>query len=62
MSKPWVTTVRVWDREAREYRNVKLAVTIDWNAVAAELAPKAMRNKSRKSSLVAGGITGKIVA
>lgn len=61
-SKPWKTTVRVWDSKTRQHVNVTLAVTIDWQAVANELGPKAYANKSRKSKLLDGGIVGEIVS
>lgn len=62
MSTPWKTTVRVYDRKLREHVTVTLALTIDWQAIANELGPKAYENKSRKSKLVAGAIVGEIVS
>ena len=61
MANPWKTTVTVYDHKLRERVTVTLAVTIDWQAVANELGPKAYRNKSRKSKLVAGAIVGEII-
>jgi hypothetical protein len=62
MSQPWKTTVRVYDHKLRQHVSVSLAVTIDWQAVANELGPKAYENKSRKSKLVSGAIVGEIVS
>lgn len=58
--KPWKTTARVWDAQAKAYVTVKLAVAIDWDAIALDLARRAIRNRSGRSAMLAGAVVGKI--
>lgn len=60
-TKPWKTTARVWDRKTQSLVTIEIAIEIDWQAVADKLAYGANRNKSGKSGLLGGAITGKIV-
>jgi len=58
----WKTTARVWDSKAGAYVTVHLALDIDWQRIADTMAPKAYRNKTRRTALVAGAIKAEIVS
>jgi hypothetical protein len=62
MSKTWKTEARIWDRKKAEFVTVKLAVDIDWVAVAQQLGASAYANKSGKSIALGGLIKAKVVA
>lgn len=54
-------TVRLWDDGAKTFVTREIEVTINIQAVADALARKAIKNKSKKSKLIAGDITGALV-
>ncbi|AZO67673.1 hypothetical protein [Mesorhizobium sp. M6A.T.Cr.TU.016.01.1.1] len=53
--------VRVWDDGSKSFVSRFIEITIDLQSVADALAPKAIKNKSKQSKLVAGAIVGKLV-
>lgn len=54
-------TVRLYDDVAKGFITRDIEITIDIQAVADSLARKAIKNKSKKSKLVAGDIVGALV-
>jgi hypothetical protein len=59
--KPWRTSARLWNDEARDFVPVEIDVTIDWDKIASILARKASRNASGRTGIFAGAIKAKIV-
>ncbi|QKC89980.1 hypothetical protein EB230_17375 [Mesorhizobium sp. NZP2234] len=53
--------VRVWDDGTKSFVSRNIEITINIQAVADALARKAIKNKSKKSKLVAGDIVGALV-
>lgn len=60
-SKPWKTTVRLWDERAKDFVTREITVTIDWQAAAEYLARRAVHNKSGRAIIVGGKIAGQLL-
>ncbi|MEI9402326.1 hypothetical protein [Mesorhizobium argentiipisi] len=53
--------VRLWDDATKSVVTREIEINIDVDSLAVALAKKAIKNKSKKSKLVAGDITGALV-
>ncbi|MER9003311.1 hypothetical protein NKI15_06740 [Mesorhizobium sp. M0862] len=53
--------VRLWDDATKSIVTREIEINIDVDAVALALAKKAIKNKSKKSKLIAGDIVGALV-
>jgi len=62
MAKQWKPTARVYDRKIKDYVTVTLAVDIDWDAIAKQMAEQAWSNKSGKATQLHGAIKAKIIS
>lgn len=53
--------VRIWDDLTKNVVTREIEIAIDVDSLAVALAKKAIKNKSKKSKLIAGDIVGALV-
>lgn len=57
MVEKFTRTVKVWNRKTSQHQDVTVAVMVDVDGIASELAYKALHNKSKVSAEIGGKVT-----